>query len=149
VKVLLVHNAYQSSLIGGEDVVVANEIAGLKSALGEQNVFVYSVSNDRVLLKTLAREIGGSKTHFRNIFYMVKEHAIDVVQVHNFFPLLTPSVFVAAKKAGAVVVHTLHNFRWWCLSGILYRNNSPCEKCVHKTWGWPSVVHGCYRGSRV
>ena len=38
-KVLIVHNAYQSHQVGGEDIVVKREIAGLKESLGQDNVF--------------------------------------------------------------------------------------------------------------
>ncbi len=149
-KVLIVHNAYQSHHMGGEDVVVANEIGALKKKLGENKVFEYLVSNDDIRPLTLMKDIWGNQTHFNNILNLVKQNSIDIVHVHNFFPLLTPSVFAAAKQGGAKVVHTLHNFRWWCSSGLLYRNGvGECEKCLDKKFGWPGVVHACYRRSAV
>lgn len=149
-KVLVVHNRYQSHHIGGEDLVVEREIRGLKSTLGDNNVFEYTVSNDDIQSSRLLFTLWGDKRHYQNIFKLVQDNEIDIVHVHNFFPLLTPTVFKAAKKAGALVIHTLHNFRWWCLSGILYRDNKgECESCVEKTFAWPAVVNGCYRGSRL
>ena len=49
-KVLLVHNYYRQDSIGGEDVVFRNELEGLKSMLGEENVFVFTKYNDRASL---------------------------------------------------------------------------------------------------
>ncbi len=146
-KVLLVHNAYQSHHVGGEDIVVAKEYEALKKVLGQGNVFEYSVSNDDIKPITLAIQLWGNQIHFKKVATLVKQHGIDIVHVHNFFPLLTPSVFKGAKFAGAKVVHTLHNFRWWCSSGILFRDGEECEQCVGKTFGWPGVLHKCYRQS--
>ncbi|MFI4937113.1 MAG: glycosyltransferase family 4 protein [Candidatus Berkiellales bacterium] len=149
-KVLVVHNAYQSHHVGGEDVVVSREIEALQTLLGKDQVFEYYVSNDQIRLVKLAKTIWGDKYHRQQIFHLVKEHQIDIVHVHNFFPLLTPSVFAGAKAAGAKVVHTLHNFRWWCLSGILYRKEvGHCEMCVNKKFAWPGIFYRCYRHSWI
>ncbi len=148
-KILVVHNAYQSHHVGGEDVVVKKEVKALKAALGDNAVFEYYVSNDEIKTLDLVSKLWGNQHHFKKIADLVKLHQIDVVHVHNFFPLLTPTVFAGAKYAGAKVVHTLHNFRWWCSSGIFYRNQGECEKCIGKTFGWPGVVHKCYRNSFI
>lgn len=149
-KVLVVHNRYQSRHIGGEDLVVSREIRGLKASLGEAAVLDYQVSNDDIRASKLILSLWGDQTHYNNIYRLVKKHNIDIVHVHNFFPLLTPKVFSAAKDAGAKVVHTLHNFRWWCLSGDFYRDEKGmCEACVHQNVAWSAVQHRCYRQSRV
>lgn len=148
-KVLVVHNRYQSHHIGGEDLVVSREIRGLKARLGETAVWDYQVCNDTIRASTLALSLWGDQTHYRNIYQLVKTHNIDLVHVHNFFPLLTPTVFAAAKDAGAKVVHTLHNFRWWCLAGHFYRDDKgTCEDCV-KQGAWSAVQHRCYRQSAL
>ena len=46
----------------------------------------------------------------------------DVVHVHNFFPLLTPSILDACAEARVPVVHTLHNYRLLCANGLLLRD---------------------------
>lgn len=149
-KVLVVHNFYQSKMIGGEDLVVQREIKGLQAALGEEAVFQYHVRNDDIHPIKLMRSIWGDESHAAQITKLVKQHAIDIVHVHNFFPLLTPLVFESAKKAGAKVVHTLHNYRNWCLSGLFYREDKPwCLECVHQKFMWPGVRHGCYRQSKM
>ena len=47
-KLLVVHNKYQSNNIGGEDIVYENELLSLKNKLGCNNVFSYDVSNDDI-----------------------------------------------------------------------------------------------------
>src|SRR4029453_887400 len=49
----------------------------------------------------------------------------DVVHVHNFLPLLSPAVHVAARSTGAAVVQTLHNHRLICPAATLSRGGAP------------------------
>ncbi len=73
----------------------------------------------------------------------------DVVHVHNFFPLLSPSVYDACHNAGVPVVQTLHNYRLGCPNAMLFRQGMACEDCLGKKIPWPGILHGCYRGSRA
>lgn len=147
-KILVVHNAYQAHNIGGEEVVVRQEVAQLKKTLGVSRVFEYTLGNDTLSRWRLAFQIWGNRRHAHAIHALVKKYGIDLVHVHNFFPLFTPLVFKAAKLAGAQVVHTLHNYRWWCIAGTFYLNKKGlCEKCAYKKWAWAGVYHRCYRHS--
>lgn len=147
-KLLLVHNKYQSNNIGGEDIVYQNELESLQSKLGKENVLSYEVSNDDISKSKLLFEIWFSFKHYKNIKKVAQENKIDIVHIHNFFPLLTPSVFKAAKDGGAKVVHTLHNYRLWCISGIFYRDgNGICEKCINNRFSLEGILNKCYRKS--
>lgn len=147
-RILLVHNKYKSRFVGGEDVVFKNELEALKEKMGSENVFEYTVANDDINKLGLIFSLWFSKKHYKNVYSLVKDNKIDLVHVHNFFPLLTPSVFKAAKKAGAKVVNTLHNYRWWCLSGIFYRDKKGiCELCVNKKFAFWGIFYRCYRRS--
>jgi glycosyltransferase involved in cell wall biosynthesis len=73
----------------------------------------------------------------------------DIVHVHNFFPLLSPSVYDACGDARVPVVQTLHNYRLGCPNAMLLRDSKVCEDCLGKRMPWPGIVHGCYRGSRT
>lgn len=148
-KVLMVHNFYQSTLTGGEDIVFQREKKSLEANLGHQNVFSYTVCNDSIRLWKLPFQIWMNRRACLDIQTIIKEQSIDLVHVHNFFPILTPQIFVAAKQAGARVVHTLHNYRWWCLSGTLFYKHDICKRCVSKRLMWPGIVRGCYRGSKA
>lgn len=147
-KILVVHNGYKTNNIGGEDIAVKKEIAALRQ-YSHHPTHEYFVSNDDIRLPTLATRIWGNQTHAHQIKKLVAQEGIDIVHVHNFFPVLTPLVFRAAKEAGAKVVHTLHNYRWWCLSGTLFRNNQACEQCLRKKIALSGITNGCYRNSVV
>lgn len=147
-RLLIIHNKYKSKYIGGEDVVFGRELKALKRELGSENVFEYSVSNDNINKISIIFSIWFSRKHYKNIYKIVRKNKIDLVHVHNFYPLLTSSIFKASKKAGAKTVQTLHNFRWWCLSGIFYRKKyGICEICSKKKLQYPGIIYKCYRGS--
>jgi len=149
-KILLVHNIYKTHNIGGEDIVFQQELRSLRKKLGEENVFEYTESNDDINLLKLFFSSWFSLKNYRNVYKIVKENNIDIVHVHNFFPLITPSIFKAAHKAGAKVVHTLHNYRLWCISGILYNKiKGVHEECAKKDFAWECVKNKCYHDSWI
>jgi len=62
-KVLLIHNFYKSTQIGGEDIAFDLEVKALRKHLGTENVFVYTVSNDNPSITLIC--IGGyQQTHW-------------------------------------------------------------------------------------
>lgn len=149
-KLLIIHNKYQSNNIGGEDIVYKNELESLSAKLGKENVFNYEVSNDDISKFKLLFEIWFSFKHYQNIRAIVQKNNIGIVHIHNFFPLLTPSIFKAAKDGGAKVIHTLHNYRLWCISGILYRDGfGICEKCINNRFSLAGIFNKCYRKSLI
>jgi glycosyltransferase involved in cell wall biosynthesis len=70
----------------------------------------------------------------------------DIVHVHNYFPILTPSIFDACNVAHVPVVHTLHNYRVICPSAILMLDGKIYEKSVSGSAYW-SVLKKAYRNS--
>lgn len=147
-KVLIVHNAYRQP--GGEDAVVAAE----KALLAEygHGVRLFTVSNDSVtgVGSRLAAALGApySPAARDTLARLLDEQRPDVVHVHNFFPLLTPSIYDACQTAAVPVVQTLHNYRLICPVATLRRNGAICEICVSAN-AYRSVLHGCYRDSRL
>ena len=149
-KILLIHNYYQTHHVGGEDKVFDNEFKLLSTVLGKSNVFKYVVNNDQINKKKILFTIWGNYFHAKAVYKLILKNKINIVHVHNYFPLMTPLVFKAAKKAGARVILTLHNYRPHCLSGLLYRESQPwCTLCVNKNFKWYGVKYGCYRQSKL
>jgi glycosyltransferase involved in cell wall biosynthesis len=147
-KILQVHNHYQR--YGGEDAVVEGERALLERH-GHQ-VAQYTKHNDEVdrtprlelALKTIYNRESG-----RELLELLGREAPDLIHAHNLFPLISPSLYHAAKTAGIPVVQTLHNFRLLCPSATLFRDGQICESCVGRRIKYPAVVHSCYRGNRA
>jgi glycosyltransferase involved in cell wall biosynthesis len=146
-RILIAHNAYQQK--GGEDSVMATE-STLLSSRGVE-VAVYSRHNDEITgmsrVALAGQTIWSSRTE-ADIAKWVADFRPDVIHVHNTLPLISPSLYVAAHKAGVPVVQTLHNFRLFCTQAMFLRDGKVCEDCLGKL-PWRGVVHGCYRNSRV
>lgn len=146
-KVLLVHNTYQQA--GGEDQAFAAE-ANLLEANGHQ-VLRYLASNvqvHRLNAMALAQTAIWSTSAYREMRAFLTRERPQVVHVHNTLPLISPSVYHAARAEGVAVVQTLHNYRLLCPNGLLFRDGGVCEDCMGKFVPWPGVAHACYRGSR-
>ena len=145
-RVLVLHNRYR--IVGGEDVAVAAE-TGLLRDRGHD---VTLVEVDNADIAGLPGRIGAAlgapyrPARRRWAKHLVARTGAQVVHVHNFFPLLSPSVVDGARDAGAAVVQTLHNYRAICANGLLMREGRVCEDCVGRV-GWPALRHRCYRGS--
>jgi glycosyltransferase involved in cell wall biosynthesis len=149
-KLLVIHNSYQSTNIGGEDIVYKNELRALQKKLGKENVYSYVISNDDLSKLKLIVSIWFSLKYYKEIKRIIQENEIDLVHIHNFFPLLTPSIFKASKDAGAKVIHTLHNYRLWCISGMFYRDEyGICELCTRHKFSLQGILNKCFRKSLI
>lgn len=148
-RILLIHNYYRKTSVGGEDIAFNLEKSALKEHLGTDRVFEYTDNSDRITILNVLFNVFFSFKHFFSIYRVVKSEKINLVHCHNYFPLLSFSVFAAAKLAGAKTVLTLHNYRLWCPSGILYRNNHICHDCLKYKFPLPAIYHACYRKSRI
>lgn len=143
-RILMAHNRYQ--LPGAEDHVYEAE-ADLLRAHGH-SVVQFELHNDSI---ESTSALSAAKNGFWNfeaaeqISTMVADHKIEVAHFHNIFPLMSPSAYHAARKAGAAVVQTLHNFRLLCPRCTLFRAGRVCHDCVGKSFAWPAIVHRCYR----
>lgn len=149
-KVLLVHNFYQSSAPSGEDVVFKNEVDLLKRSGIE--VVTYDEYNDYISPETNKLTVAinsiWSKNTYKKITSLIKKERPDVAHFHNIWYLISPSAYYACKDNGVSVVQTMHNFRMFCANGLLMRKGKVCEVCIGRT-PWRSVVYGCFRGSKV
>ena len=148
--ILLVHNHYKSTHFGGEDLVFRQEAEMLRKRLGQNHILTYEVHNDQNSLFSIVFNLFFPLMHAIRIRKLVAQHRIDVVHVHNDFPILSLWFMRILKGLNCVRIQTLHNYRQWCISGILYRpNRGICEDCLTKKSRIFGVLNGCYRQSRV
>ncbi len=145
-RILSIHNAYQ--IKGGEDVSAAAE-QNLLRAYGHE-VHVYEEDNDQIAQMSsaqLAIRTLWSQQSYRMVSEKLQAHAYDIVHVQNFFPLISPSIYYAAKAAKVPVVQTLRNYRLLCPNALFFRDGKVCEDCLGKSIPYPGIVHSCYRNS--
>jgi len=148
-KILMLHNRYQ--ITSGEEVVVKTELDLLKSK--GHDVSLLEANNEEI-----SGFVGKAKAAIDAIYSISSKQQVsqaissiqpDIVHVHNFFPLLSPSIYYACQAANVPVVQTLHNYRLLCASASFFRDGKVCEDCLGKRFPWPGIIHACYRDSKL
>jgi glycosyltransferase involved in cell wall biosynthesis len=145
---LLIHNHYQQP--GGESVAVM----ALKSLLEQKNheVLFFSADNKTLDLYDLPNKIQFfpravfSQQTYRRIRQLVDQEKPDMAHVHNVFPLISPSVYLALDEAGIPIVQTVHNYRLMCINGLFLRGGNVCERCKNGNF-FSGFRFRCYRSS--
>ena len=147
-KILLVHNYYRQP--GGEDTVVGSELDMLEAYGHSVRLFSVSSSDIRKIWEKIETGWSAPYSYFsrKNLTAALYDFKPDIVHVHNFFPILTPSVFDACKTVRIPVIQTLHNYRLICPNGLLMREGNVCDECITGSV-YTSILHGCYRNSRL
>lgn len=144
--ILSVHNAYQ--IRGGEDESRASEERLLREN-GHQ-VEPYEENNARVAefnAVQLALNTIWSQSSYQIAKQKLMQSSYDLMHVQNFFPLISPSIYYAARSAGVPVVQTLRNYRLLCPNALFFRDGQVCEDCLGKAIPYPGIVNRCYRES--
>jgi len=147
-KIISVHNRYLQP--GGEDQVFESE-ARLLTECGHQ---VTQVQEQTTYPDGLVKKIGvaldcvWSMRWYREFRNLLQKSRPDVVHIHNFFPLISPSIYYACRREGVPVVQTLHNYRLLCSSAEFYRDGKVCEECLHHGLR-RGIRYGCYQGSKL
>lgn len=152
-RVLVVHNHYRSRLPSGENVVVLDESSRLRDA-GVEIIEFFSHSDSIATMSPFGRLVLATGPVFnregiRRFQEVLSEAKPDIVHIHNVFPLISPHVVSIAKNRGIPVVHTVHNYRHTCVSGLHSRDGAVCTLCAGRRLALPAIQHGCYRDSRL
>lgn len=140
-KILQVHNSYMGA--GGEDKVLQDEKDIILKEGHEVCQFIKTNQTLKKNLWRIAKLIVNThynksiKTEFRDVLEREKP---DIVHVHNFFPLISPSIFdvTAAMKVPSIM--TLHNYRIIHPNGLILNGDAIDEisitesayRCIHK-----------------
>ncbi|MFH0958675.1 MAG: glycosyltransferase family 4 protein [Pseudomonadota bacterium] len=152
-RVLIVHNHYGRFAQGGEANVMEAE-ARLLTAHGH-DVMKYERTNAEIYEDgTLAdkirafRDVTWSAKSYREVKSVIQDFRPDIMHVHNYWLVLTPSIFAAAKSCGVKTVVTLHNYRMICPGVLFLRNGKPCEDCLSGN-SYRVIWHQCFPGKSL
>ena len=151
-KILAIHNFHRKGSASGDDQVYKSETAILESH--GNTVVRYSVCNDEFdnagafgkVLSTLG--MMWSFKNYRAVKDIIAKEKPDVVHVHTFFPLLSPSILYAAKRSGCPVVATLHDTRFVCPCSTSLRGTQLCNECGDGHY-LRMCKYGCFKNSRL
>lgn len=151
-RILLIHNFHRTGSSSGDDVVFRNEVELLKKNGNE--VLEYTITNSqfdnsRLLKKILyVLEMFWSVKNYRRVKKNIKLNKPDVVHIHTFFPLLSPSIFFAPRNGSCKVVVTLHDTRLVCPCATSLRGGKICNDCIDGKY-IRMVRYGCYKNSKM
>lgn len=148
----MAHNFYSSRMPSGENRVFIAEKAMLKKN-GVEVITLTKDSDDiyksgRLGVLSAALQTPWNWSAAAEARELQRKENPQILHVHNTFPLISPSIFHAVRHPAARIM-TLHNFRMVCPAAIPMRDGSICTECIRKKSALPSVLHGCYRGSRI
>ena len=147
-SVLIIHNTYLYT--GGEETVVAAEIESLKANGYKVYYKEYTNANFKFFnFKTLLAPFNTifNIFSFFEIIYFIRINKIKIVHAHNIFYTASPSIFWAAKLAGAKTVITIHNYRLFCLSANFFRAKQTCFECSNKKSFKSGLQNKCFKNS--
>jgi len=150
-KILFAHNHYGGHAIGGETMVFNSE-AKLLEGNGYE-VMKYERSNSEIRNMSLIKKIKAFiHIHWSEETIIVAGRIMDrfkpdILHVHNYKFLITPSIFRAAKQHGIKTVLTLHNYRLMVPCGnFMTKDGKVCERCLHKS-PINILIRRCAQGS--
>ncbi|NBC05267.1 MAG: glycosyltransferase [Bacteroidetes bacterium] len=147
-NILQVHNRYK--ITGGEWTVLNQEYDLLKKKHTINQLIVDNTEELDTLFNKLKLIF---TTHYnRKSREMVREKirksGAEIMHVHNFFPLLSPSIFEASGEEGVPSVMTLHNYRLIYPNGYLMHDGNIDERTIHGS-AYSCVLEGVYRNSML
>lgn len=151
-KILAVHNFHRKGSASGDDQVFKSETELLKNHGNE--VVSYTISNDDFDEKGIFGKIIAalgmlwSFKNYKAVKNLCRIEKPDVVHVHTFFPLLSPSILYAAKRSGCKVVATLHDTRFICPCATSLRGTTLCNLCQDGHY-LRMCKYGCFKGSKL
>ena len=151
-KILVIHNFHRKGSASGDDQVFKSEVDLLRKH--GHDVIIYTVCNDEFdnagIIGKIKASLGmlWSFKHYRNVKRKVREERPDIIHVHTFFPLLSPSILYAAKKSKCKLVATLHDTRFICPCATSLRGTELCNKCGDGSY-LRMVKYKCFKNSRI
>lgn len=150
-KILAIHNFHRTGSASGDDQVYKSETALLEEH--GNTVIRYTVSNDEFdnagVIGKIAITFGmlWSFKNYNAVKKLIKKEKPDIVHIHTFFPLLSPSILYAAKRCGIPVVATLHDTRFVCPCSTSLRGTELCNECGDGHY-FRMCRYCCFKGSR-
>jgi glycosyltransferase involved in cell wall biosynthesis len=143
-RVALVHSFYSSHQPSGENLQVQAEAEALGRAGVDVTLLAYrtdELEGDPLYrMRCAGRVATGWGASPRRALTALRP---DVVHVHNLFPNLGRRWL---SRLNVPVVLTLHNYRFVCANGVLFRDGRQCTDCPDGDRR-AALRHRCYRGS--
>lgn len=151
-KILAIHNFHRKGSASGDDQVFKSETSLLEKH--GHDVIRYTVANDEFDKSGIVGKVTAtfgmlwSFKNYKRVKKLIQSEQPDIVHIHTFFPLLSPSVLYAAKRSDAKVVATLHDTRFICPCATSLRGTELCNQCGDGNY-FRMCKYRCFKGSRL
>lgn len=151
-KILAIHNYHRKGSASGDDQVFNSETELLRQHGNE--VVTYTVRNDEFdnagIIGKLKATLGmlWSFKNYNAVKSLIEKEKPEIVHIHTFFPLLSPSILYAAKRCGVKVVATLHDTRFVCPCATSLRGTTLCNSCGDGHY-FRMCKYGCFKNSKI
>ena len=148
-KILLIHNKYKYR--GGEEVYIENLISLLKKE-GHIVITYFKDSRDIKLFTDKLKIAFGlfwNPIINKELTRLIKYNKPDIAHFNNIYPLIGATAYIVCINNKIPIVQHIHNYRFMCAKGFLFRNGKVCELCVDSKISFFSVIYGCYHNSRL
>ena len=151
-KILAVHNFHRKGSASGDDQVFKSETQLLRDHGHE--VIPFTTENDffdqagKLGKIRYALGMQWSFRYYRALKKLIREEKPDLVHVHTFFPLFSPSILYAAKRSHVKVIATLHDTRFVCPCATSLRDGEICNACMDGHY-FRMAKYGCFKGSKL
>ena len=142
-KILIIHNRYQVK--GGEDNVVEQERNILKNHYTIDTLFFENKKGILGLFQFIF-SIWNLHSSYK-VRKKIKLFRPDYVHIHNWHFAAGPLIIRTCHKMGVPVVHTVHNYRLLCPSGILLNKNKIFTDSINQNFPWTAIKEKVYRNS--
>lgn len=147
-NILQVHNYYKQS--GGEDNVLKREKKLLEER--EETVSQFIKSNEDINGFWDYIKVGLNTRYSKNSYYefnrVLEIENPDIIHCHNFFPLISPSIFDCTTEKEIPSLLTLHNYRLLHPNGLMLYNGHIDERPLEGS-AYQCVLDGVYRDSII
>ena len=150
-KILAIHNYHRKGSASGDGQVFNSETELLRQHGNE--VVTYTVRNDEFdnagIIGKLKATLGmlWSFKNYNAVKSLIEKEKPEIVHIHTFFPLLSPSILYAAKRCGVKVVATLHDTRFVCPCATSLRGTTLCNSCGDGHY-FRMCKYGCFKNSK-
>ena len=145
-KILLIHNRY--TLYGGEDTLFDSEKLLLEKKGHQIETLIFDNKSDAGFAKLkMIYNIFYNSHSAKLLTEKIKAFQPEIIHVHNFFRIASPSIFYVANKYKIPIVVTIQNYRLVCAGALLLRDAQVCELCVQHKFPLAGIKHKCFGNS--
>lgn len=141
-KVVQVHNSYK--FYGGETVIFEVTCRILKKNGHKVSLLERSSKKLQVLsgkLRAFTESIYSIPAR-KELSFILESVKPDIIDLHNIYPFISPSVLVACRQFKVPVVMRCQNYKQICPISFHFRNGKICEKCTGGREYW-CILKNC------